>query len=261
MDFVKAKKRLGQHFLKDESIAFDIVSALKAETGNVLEIGAGMGVLTQYLLAKENLNLKIIEIDNQSVEYLLQHFSALNGKVTEKDFLKTDLSHLFSQQKFSIIGNFPYNISSQILFKMLEYKDLVVELTGMFQKEVALRITSPNGSKNYGILSVLLQAYYTTEYLFDVPPDVFLPPPKVDSAVIRLLRNETTTLPCDEKVFKNIVKTSFNQRRKTLRNSLKNINFNPDFQSNTIFNLRPEQLSTDDFIQLAQNTYFSECRV
>jgi len=252
MDTVRAKKRLGQHFLRDEDIAQKIVNSISEDCTSVLEIGAGMGVLTQFLLQKENIDLQVVEIDKDSVAYLQTHYPALQNRIIAKDFLKLDLSTLFTQ-KFSIIGNFPYNISSQILFKVLDYKQYVPEVVGMFQKEVAVRIASRPGNRDYGILSVLLQAFYTIEYLFTVDAAVFNPPPKVQSAVIRLKRNAVEQLDCDEQVFKTIVKTAFNQRRKTLRNSLKTINFYEGFTQEKLFEKRPEQLSVEEFVYLTKN--------
>ena len=251
MDTIRAKKRLGQHFLMDESIAQKIVNSLGAETNSVLEIGAGMGILTQCLLQRENIDLQLVEIDNESVSYLQKHYPALQNRIIAKNFLKLDLSTLFAD-KFSIIGNFPYNISSQILFKMLDYKYYIPELVGMFQKEVAVRIASQPGNKDYGILSVLLQAFYNIEYLFTVEAEVFNPPPKVKSAVIRLRRNAVEQLNCNEQIFKTVVKTAFNQRRKILRNSLKTICFSEGLTQEKIFDKRPEQLSVEEFIYLAK---------
>jgi 16S rRNA (adenine1518-N6/adenine1519-N6)-dimethyltransferase len=251
MDKVRAKKRLGQHFLRDDVIAQKIVNSLSIETKAVLEIGAGMGVLTQFLLQIENVDLQIVEIDAESVEYLQKHYPASQNRIVAKDFLKLDLSALFIVP-FSIIGNFPYNISSQILFKVLDYKHYIPEVVGMFQKEVAVRIASQPGNKDYGILSVLLQAFYDIEYLFTVEAEVFNPPPKVKSAVIRLKRNTVEQLDCDERVFKILVKTAFNQRRKTLRNSLKTISFSEGFTQEKLFDKRPEQLSVADFVCLAK---------
>jgi len=250
MNTVRAKKKLGQHFLTDEGIAQKIVNSLYEENISVLEIGAGMGVLTQFLLQK-NIDLQVVEIDEESVSYLQKHYPALQNRIIAEDFLKLDLSSLFTD-KFSVIGNFPYNISSQILFKILDYKHYIPEVVGMFQKEVAVRIASPPGNKDYGILSVLLQAFYDVEYLFTVDAAMFNPPPKVQSAVIRLKRNAVEQLDCDEKVFKTIVKTAFNQRRKTLRNSLKTICFSEGFTQEKIFDLRPEQLSVEEFVYLAK---------
>ena len=251
METVRAKKRLGQHFLKDENIANKIVDSLSGDVRNVLEIGAGMGVLTQFLLEKEDYNLFVVEIDEESVEYLKKYFPKLNGKIVEDDFLKLDLTKLFCEP-FAIIGNFPYNISSQILFKVLDYKNEIPEVVGMFQKEVAVRIASKPKNKDYGILSVLLQAFYDIEYLFTVEPEVFNPPPKVKSAVIRLKRNAIAKLECDEQKFKQLVKTAFNQRRKTLRNSLKTFTFVEGFTQEDIFNKRPEQLNIEEFVYLTK---------
>ena len=217
----------------------------------MLEIGPGMGVLTQFLLQKDS-EVFVIEIDTESVVYLKTHFPQLNNHIIEGDFLKLPLNEIF-KEPFALIGNFPYNISSQILFKALEHKDIIPEIAGMFQKEVAERVASQPGNKNYGIISVLLQAYYDIEYLFTVNEDVFTPPPKVKSAVIRLIRKENQTLDCDEKLFKRVVKTAFNQRRKTLRNALKSITLVDEKKAEPYLGLRAEQLSVDDFIQLTQS--------
>ncbi|MBO6879470.1 16S rRNA (adenine(1518)-N(6)/adenine(1519)-N(6))-dimethyltransferase RsmA [Winogradskyella sp.] len=247
---VKAKKHLGQHFLKDENIAQKIADTLSLDGYNdVLEIGPGMGVLTKYLL-KKDITTHVIEIDTESVEYLKNNYLNLSNRIYEKDFLKYDLTQIFKDQPFAIIGNFPYNISSQIVFKTLEMRDQIPEFSGMFQKEVALRICSKEGSKVYGILSVLTQAFYDAEYLFTVPPNVFNPPPKVDSGVLLLKRKENYKLPCDEKLFFRVVKIGFQQRRKTLRNSLKSFNLSDNLKANTIFGQRPEQLSVSQFIEL-----------
>lgn len=249
---VKAKKHLGQHFLTDESIAQKIADSISLENySKVLEIGPGMGVLTKYLLEKP-IETFVIEIDTESVEYLENNYSKLNGKIISKDFLKYDLNEVFKGESFAIIGNFPYNISSQIVFKALEMRNQIPEFAGMFQKEVAQRICEKKGSKVYGILSVLTQAFYDAEYLFTVPPDVFNPPPKVDSGVLSLKRKENFTLPCDEKLFFTVVKLAFNQRRKTMRNSLKSIIHSDVLKEDSIFDLRPEQLSVDQFIELTQ---------
>ena len=247
---VRAKKHFGQHFLKDEQIAQRIADSL-TEKGynNVLEIGPGMGVLTKYLLQKK-LTTHVIEIDQESVEYLQAHFLNLTERIISKDFLKMNLSDYFDEEQFAIIGNFPYNISTQIVFKTLENRQQIPELTGMFQKEVAQRIAKKEGSKVYGILSVLTQAFYDVEYLFTVPPSVFNPPPKIDSGVIRLIRKENYTLPVDEKLFYRVVKTAFNHRRKTLRNSLKTMNLSDNLREDVIFAKRPEQLSVQEFISL-----------
>tara|TARA_Y100000782_G_scaffold115604_1_gene161422 strand:+ start:27536 stop:28306 length:771 start_codon:yes stop_codon:yes gene_type:complete len=249
---VRPKKHLGQHFLTDMSVAERIAQGL---TGNgydkVLEIGPGTGVLTQFLLKNNQFETTVIELDTESVAYLHQHFPELEGRILSEDFLKYDL-HQFSTAPFAVAGNFPYNISSQILFKVFDYRDQVPELVGMFQKEVAERVASPPGSKSYGILSVLLQAYYSIEYLFTVSENVFNPPPKVKSGVIRMVRNDVQHLDCDEAFFKTVVKTGFNQRRKTLRNSLKSLAPSKEVLVHELFSQRPEQLSVDEFVQLAQ---------
>ena len=249
---VKAKKYLGQHFLNDESVAEKIADTLALKNyKKVLEIGPGMGVLTKYLL-KKDVETYVIEIDTESVEYLQANYLNLAPRIIEKDFLKYDLNSVFKGESFAIIGNFPYNISTQIVFKTLEMRDQIPEFSGMFQKEVAQRICSKEGSKVYGILSVLTQAFYNAEYLFTVPPSVFNPPPKVESGVLRLTRKENYTLPCDEKLLFKTVKTAFQQRRKTLRNSLKTFNLSDNLKANVIFGKRPEQLSVDAFIELTQ---------
>ncbi|TCI92311.1 16S rRNA (adenine(1518)-N(6)/adenine(1519)-N(6))-dimethyltransferase RsmA [Tenacibaculum sp. M341] len=256
---VRAKKHLGQHFLTDENIARKIADSL-TETGydNVLEIGPGMGVLTKYLLEKKP-KVTVMELDSESVVYLNEVFPVEHIKlnttkdkfnVIEGDFLKQQLEKLFDGAQVAIIGNFPYNISSQIVFKAIENRDIVPEFSGMFQKEVAQRIAEKKGSKTYGILSVLTQAFYDVEYLFTVPPSVFNPPPKVDSGVIRLIRKEDYSLPVDEKLFFRVVKTSFNQRRKMLRSSLKSFNLSVTLKEDPIFAMRPEQLSVQEFIVL-----------
>lgn len=281
-DLVRPKKALGQHFLTDLSVAQKIADALVVDgvggavpesgtvtVGNiaaampVLEIGPGMGVLSQYLLEREDIDLRMIEIDRESVDYLLTHFPKASGRVIEGDFLKMNLSYFFPGT-FAVIGNFPYNISSQIFFRIIDHKDSIPQVVCMIQKEVAERIAEQPGSKTYGILSVLLQAWYDIEYLFTVGEGAFNPPPKVKSAVIRLRRNSRTELGCDEKLFKTIVKTGFNQRRKTLRNSLKPLiadkaareawtsEQSAEFLSNPVFELRPERLSVEDFIALTK---------
>lgn len=249
---VKPKKHLGQHFLTDEAIANQIADSLSL-TGNemILEIGPGMGVLTKYLLKRPQ-QLHVVEIDRESIQYLKQHFPDLTDRIISKDFLKLNLAEQFKGEQIAIIGNFPYNISTQIVFKALEYKDQVIGLCGMFQKEVAQRIAEKPGSKAYGILSVLAQAFYEIEYLFTVPPTVFDPPPKVDSGVIRMVRRENIVLPVDEKLFFKVVKTAFNQRRKTLRNSLKSFNLSDKLREDAIFAQRPEQLSVQEFLELTQ---------
>lgn len=252
MDKVKAKKHLGQHFLNDENIAQKIADSLTLEGyKRVLEIGPGMGVLTKYLLDKP-IETYVIEIDTESVEYLNAHYLKLHGKIISKDFLKYNLKEVFGEEPYAIIGNFPYNISSQIVFKTLELRDQIPEFSGMFQKEVAERICEKKGSKTYGILSVLTQAFYDTEYLFTVSEHVFTPPPKVKSGVMRMRRKQDYKLPCDEKLFFNVVKTAFNQRRKTLRNSLKSFQMSDNLREDSIFGLRPEQLSVEEFITLTQ---------
>jgi len=249
---VRAKKHLGQHFLRDENIAKNIAASLSLKGYNkVLEIGPGMGVLTKYLLEKD-ITTYVIEIDSESVEYLQANYLNLAPRIIEKNFLKYDLNEVFNQEPFAIIGNFPYNISTQIVFKTLEMRHQIPEFSGMFQKEVAQRICEKEGSKTYGILSVLTQAFYDAEYLFTVPPSVFNPPPKVDSGVLRLTRKEHFDLPCDEKLFFRVVKTAFQQRRKTLRNSLKTFNLSDNLKANVIFGKRPEQLSVASFIELTQ---------
>lgn len=245
---VRAKKSLGQHFLTDQGIARSIVDALGS--GDALEIGPGMGVLTQYLLGRDDVNIKAVEIDHESVDYLLSHFPAIGGKVLLADFLKIS-PDVFFKGNFNIIGNFPYNISSQIFFKILDYRDRIPEVVCMIQKEVAERIAEGPGSKTYGILSVLLQAWYDIEYLFTVGSGCFAPPPKVQSAVIRLRRSGRTSLGCDEALFKTVVKTAFGQRRKTLRNSLKPLILQKGLPTtDPIFDLRPERLSVEDFVRL-----------
>ena len=248
---VRAKKALGQHFLTDQSVARAIVAALSADSPvrDVLEIGPGMGVLSQYLVQREDIDLKLIEIDSESVEYLLTHLPGMEGRLMEGDYLRLDMSRIFPGP-YRVIGNFPYNISSQIFFKILEDKDRVPEVVCMIQKEVADRIAEKPGSKVYGILSVLLQAWYDIEYVISVGPGAFVPPPKVHSAVIRLRRNARTELGCDERLFKQVVKTAFNQRRKTLRNALKPLLPEGADTSDPIFDLRAERLGVEDFVRL-----------
>ena len=248
---VRPKKFLGQHFLKDQNVAGKIVEALELPDRNhrVIEIGPGTGVLTQLLVKKPAIDLWLIELDRESVAYLKEHLPLLKDKIVEGDFLELDLSQLF-QPEVSIIGNFPYNISSQIFFKILNYRNQVNQVVCMLQKEVAERIASPHGSKVYGILSVLLQTYYDIELLFKVPPGVFFPPPKVMSAVIRLKRNQRKALSCSETLFVKVVKQGFQTRRKTLRNALKPLNLPIEVSSLPIFEKRAEQLSVDDFISL-----------
>ena len=247
MATVRAKKNLGQHFLKDKDIAQNIVESLRAsKVTKVLEVGPGMGVLTQFLLQNKSYETSVVEIDRESVDYLNQHFPELKDRIISADFLRLNL-HKYYQEPFAIIGNFPYNISSQIFFKVLEYRDLVPEVVGMLQKEVAERLAAGPGSKTYGILSVFLQAYYDIEYLFTVNEDVFSPPPKVKSGVIRITRNQTKHLNCDEKLFTGIVKMAFNQRRKTMRNSLKSMILSDELKVNPIFDKRPEQMGVAEF--------------
>ena len=247
MQQVHAKKFLGQHFLTDLTVARKIAETISA--GPTLEIGPGMGVLTQYLLKNPNIRLTAIEIDRESVAYLKEWYPELH--LIEGDFLKLNLDIIYPEGEFNVIGNYPYNISSQIFFKVLEYKDRIPVCSGMIQKEVAERIASKPGKKAYGILSVLLQAYYDIEYLFTVDEHVFNPPPKVKSAVIRMTRNKRRRLDCDEALFKTVVKTAFNQRRKQMRNSLQQLvgKGNPILEEN-IFTMRPEQLSVEQFIEL-----------
>lgn len=250
-DKVRAKKRLGQHFLKNEDIARQIAEAVTTPNASVLEIGPGMGVLTQFLLQQPFKDFSVIELDEESVAYLQEHFPQLGDNLIAGDFLRFDLGARYPN-KFVIVGNFPYNISSQILFKMLDYKDQAVELVGMFQKEVGERITATAGKKQYGIVSVLLQAYYDTEYLFTVGENEFNPPPKVKSAVVRVVRNFNKKLNCDDEKFKLVVKTAFNYRRKTLRNALQTLPFPAEVvASDPIFTKRAEQLSIEDFERLA----------
>jgi 16S rRNA (adenine1518-N6/adenine1519-N6)-dimethyltransferase len=249
MSFVKAKKHLGQHFLRDDNIAIKIVQSVdKSLSNSLIEIGPGTGVLTKFLI-NENYNLKLIEIDSESVNYLVSILKFDSDNILEGDFLKMRIDNIFNNQ-FSIIGNFPYNISTQIIFKVLENKNQVVQVVGMFQKEVAERICEKKGTKKYGILSVLTQAYYNVDYLFEVPPSVFNPPPKVQSAVIKLVRIDNISKNYNEELFYKIVKLSFQQRRKTLRNSLKIFNIPLNLREDAIFGLRPEQLSVRDFINL-----------
>lgn len=262
--YVKAKKELGQHFLKDQEIAARIVQSLMEKAkengiGSVLEVGPGTGVLTSFLVKEPDISLKLAEIDNESVRYLRIYYPSLGDSLIEGDFLRMDLSGFFPGQ-FAVIGNFPYNISSQIFFKVLEYRERVPLVVGMLQKEVAERLASPPGNKHYGILSVLLQAWYDIEYLFTVGENSFIPPPKVKSAVIRLKANNRKDLGCDQVLFKKVVKATFNQRRKTIRNSMKSLLSSMDAtgkayeivkESNSnLLSLRPEQLSVEQFAEL-----------
>jgi 16S rRNA (adenine1518-N6/adenine1519-N6)-dimethyltransferase len=248
MSKVRPKKGLGQHFLKDKEIAARIADSLTGEGyESVIEIGPGMGILTGFLMVRKFKDFRVIEIDNESVHYLETNLPELTN-IIRGDFLAMDIDSVFNE-KLGVIGNFPYNISTQILFKVLENKEKIIEVTGMLQKEVAERICAGPGSKTYGILSVLLQAFYNIEYLFTVSEDVFSPPPKVKSGVIRLRRNETKKLDCDEILFKKVVKACFNQRRKTLRNSVRAV-FELKAEDYPLFHLRPEQLSVNQFVNL-----------
>ncbi len=249
MNKVRAKKYLGQHFLNDEAIAKAITDLLSKDAKKVVEVGPGMGVLTKFLILK-NIDLKLVEIDKESILYLMLHYPQLEKQIIEADFLKLNLPEEIGEQ-FALIGNFPYNISSQILFIVFENKDLISEVIGMFQKEVAERIVAKKG-KQRGILSVLLQAYYDIEYCFTVNEDVFSPPPKVKSGVIKLSRNKVKQLPCDEKLFKQIVKVGFNQRRKTLRNALKSFSLESELAHTDLLRKRAEELSVEDFITITK---------
>lgn len=252
MTNVRAKKNLGQHFLTDKNIALKIVDSLQAEgIDHVLEVGPGMGVLTRFLLQKESYKTTVVEIDRESVAYLKVHFPQLEDRILSRDFLRMNLNEYFSGP-FAIIGNFPYNISSQIFFKVLEYRDQIPEVVGMLQKEVAERLATGPGSKTYGILSVFLQAFYDIEYLFTVHENVFNPPPKVKSGVIRLRRNQTKALDCNEKLFFQLVKAGFGQRRKMLRSSVKSFIRDEELKQDPIFSKRPEQLSVNDFERLTR---------
>ena len=249
---VRAKKKLGQHFLTDLKIARRIADTLDFDNyKKVVEIGPGMGVLTQFLISKTS-DLSLIEIDTESVKYLKQKYNDFDLNIIEGDFLKIDLKEVIGKSSFAVIGNFPYNISTQIVFKILQYREQIPFFSGMFQKEVAQRICEPPGSKKYGIISVLTQLFYNTEFLFKVSPSVFKPPPNVDSAVIRLVRKKYLGLDCDEKLLFRIIKLSFQQRRKTIRNALKIMNIPKKLTEDTIFDLRPEKLSGNDFIQLTK---------
>ncbi len=248
---VRPKKHLGQHFLRDTSIAQQIVELLDTSCDTVLELGPGTGVLTDFLVHKPDVSFYVCEIDRESVAFLKKKYPQLTSHLIEGDFLKLDLGSIFGKP-FALIGNFPYNISSQIFFKVLDYRDIVPQIVCMLQKEVARRIAAPPGNKEYGILSVLLQAYYDIEYAFTVPPHVFEPPPKVQSGVIRLKRNATQSLPCDEKLFRVVVKQGFNNRRKTLRNSLKPLGLPVEFLTEPLLDKRAEQLSVADFVYLTQ---------
>lgn len=253
MEKVKPKKHLGQHFLTDLSIAENIAKAVTGHNGvkKVLEIGPGMGVLTDFLLA-ENWDLYLVDIDKESIGYLHKKYPLLGEKIIAGDYLKMDFASIM-KSPYVVAGNFPYNISTQIFFKVLEERNAVVEVVCMLQKEVAQRIASPKGNKDYGILSVMLQAFYDIEYLFSVPPEVFDPPPRVNSGVIRLKRNKVEKLPCDEKLFFRVIKQAFSTRRKTLRNCLKSMGLTEKLKSDPIMDKRAEQLDVQEFITLTQN--------
>lgn len=253
MTLVRAKKHLGQHFLTDKNIAAKIVDSLRPEGrfGHVLEVGPGMGVLSDFLLQKTEYETSLIDIDTESYDFLKKKYPQLGTRLINADFLELDFKSIFPES-FAIIGNFPYNISSQILFKVLDNRQQVVEVVGMFQKEVAERCAAKPGSKEYGILSVFLQAYYKVEYLFTVKAGVFNPPPKVLSAVIRLTRNDKQTLDCDEKLFWQIVKAGFNQRRKTLRNAISSLINKEKMPDEPMLDLRAERLSVEDFVKLTE---------
>lgn len=265
MKSVRPKKQLGQHFLTDQDVARRIADTVDACPAlPILEVGPGMGVLTQYLLPKGR-PVKVVEIDTESVAYLKKNMPQLGENILGDDFLRMPLDQVFGGQPFVLTGNYPYNISSQIFFRMLEYRDLIPCCTGMIQREVAQRMAAGPGSRTYGILSVLLQAWYSVEYLFTVDEHVFCPPPKVKSAVIRLTRNEVSSLPCNEVLFRRVVKTTFNQRRKTLRNNIRPLlaqidneqrekgmqpKDHTEWLAQELFQKRPEQLSVQDFISL-----------
>jgi 16S rRNA (adenine1518-N6/adenine1519-N6)-dimethyltransferase len=248
---VKAKKHLGQHFLTDKNICQKIANTYSGfrNCKKVLEIGPGMGALTEFLLKREDLDVYVMDIDKESIAYLKDHYPQLEGKIIEADFLRVDLKKIMGTEPFSVVGNFPYNISSQILFKCLDHRDQIPEIMGMFQKEVGERVAEKPGTKTYGIMSVLLQAFYDIDYCFTVDEHVFNPPPKVKSGVIRCTRNERGAFPCDEKLFIQVVKMSFNQRRKTIRNSIKQLISGTDFE-HPFLTLRPEVLSVEQFIEL-----------
>lgn len=251
---MKAKKSFGQHFLINEPLSEKIANSLKMESGigkNVLEIGPGKGVLTKYLI-EQDINLKVCEADKDMVSYLETNYPALRDNIIYLDFLKLNMKKVFDGQPFYLIGNYPYNISSQILFKMVKHKELIPEMVGMFQKEVSDRVIAPPGSKTYGVISVLIQAYYTGENVVKVSPGSFNPPPKVMSSVIRLTRKENTDLGCDESLFRQIVKAGFNQRRKMLRNTLKPFINNTELADNPIFKQRPESLSVEEFVDITK---------
>jgi 16S rRNA (adenine1518-N6/adenine1519-N6)-dimethyltransferase len=249
---VRAKKHLGQHFLKDKNTCEKIAKQYGShrDCKRVLEVGPGMGALTEYLI-QEGLDVSVMEVDWDSIAYLKEHFPVLENKIHEADFLRVDLTQIMGTEPFGVVGNFPYNISTQILFKCLEYRNQIPEIMGMFQKEVALRIAEKPGTKQYGILSVLMQAFYDIEYCFTVDEHVFSPPPKVKSGVIRCTRNERAALPCNEAQFIRVVKTCFNQRRKTIRNSIRPL-VHGEMKDHPYLTLRPEVLSVDQFVELTQ---------
>ena len=249
---VKAKKHLGQHFLTDKNICAKIARQYGShlDCKRVLEIGPGMGALTEFLI-QDGLDVAVMDVDSESIAYLNDHYPTLKGKIFEADFLRVQLEDFMGEEPFGVVGNFPYNISSQILFKCLDYRNQIPEIMGMFQKEVAQRVAEKPGSKQYGILSVLLQAFYDIDYCFTVDEHVFNPPPKVKSGVIRCVRNEREELACDEKLFIQIVKMSFNQRRKTIRNSIKQLLGGKQLEHEYLA-LRPERLSVEQFIELTQ---------
>ena len=257
MSYSYLKKSLGQHFLRDENMLKKIAAAIGRldDYATVVEIGPGKGALTKHLLAQNPNHLYVVELDDRWAAYLDETYPMLKGKILHEDFLKADLG--FMKNPTHLVGNFPYNISSQIVFKVIENKELIEQMTGMFQKEVAQRIAAAPGSKEYGVISVVAQAYYECVYLFDVPPGCFEPPPKVMSGVIQLHRKKNESLDCDEKLFRNLVKKAFNQRRKTLRNSLKGIVSNKEIFQHEVFNLRPEQLSVAQFVELTNLCKFS----
>lgn len=250
---VKPKKHLGQHFLVDQEVSRKIAEQYKSfeQCKTVLEIGPGMGALTKYLLEQEDYDLWVMDVDSESIVYLNEHFPQLKGKILEADFLQVNMEQYFGDKQYAVVGNFPYNISSQLLFRCLDNRKQIPEIMGMFQKEVAERVAAKPGSKTYGIISVLLQAYYDVEYCFTVDEHVFNPPPKVKSGVIRLTRNSTQALDCDEALFKTLVKSCFNQRRKMIRNTIKPFLKDPE-ATHAFFTQRPEQLSVADFIELTQ---------
>jgi 16S rRNA (adenine1518-N6/adenine1519-N6)-dimethyltransferase len=254
LDYVRPKKHLGQHFLRDESIALRVSDSLTGH-GNyktVLEIGPGTGVLSKYLMKNDNFNWWGMEIDSESIDFLRKNYSEFSSRILEKDFLKINMAELFGNQKIAVIGNFPYNISSQILFKILENRQQVAEMVGMFQKEVAQRVVAGPGGKVNGILSILCQAFYDVEYLFQVNENVFSPPPKVKSAVIRFKRNNTERLECDEKTFFRVVKMAFNQRRKTLRNALKQLQIDWENVPGDLAHKRAEELGVNQFVEIVK---------